>query len=69
MQSFHRVLTSLALFLGILSISAQERNRARLTLQQGDPIPSVQGFDEQGKAFPLSKLRGSHTVIVFGCLT
>ncbi len=37
---------------------------------QGEALPDVAGFDEEGNAFPLQqKLKGRHGVIVFGCLT
>lgn len=37
---------------------------------QGEALPDVSGFDEEGNAFPLQqKLKGRHGVIVFGCLT
>ncbi len=36
----------------------------------GELIPDVIGYDEQGEPFPLrARLRGSYTVLVFGCLT
>ena len=55
---------------------AQQRKRpdTETFLQQsprvGEPIPDVTGYDEQGEPFPLrARLRGSYTVLVFGCLT
>lgn len=37
---------------------------------QGETLPDISGFDEEGNAFPLrQKLKGRHGVIVFGCLT
>lgn len=35
----------------------------------GKSLPDVGGFDADGKPFKLSRLKGSHAVIVFGCLT
>ena len=35
----------------------------------GATIEDVSAFDENGDAFKLSKTRGKHTVLVFGCLT
>lgn len=35
----------------------------------GQAVPDVAGYDEQGERFELSRLKGKHTVIVFGCLT
>lgn len=38
-------------------------------LKVGSPAPDVTLYDAGGKDFSLSSLRGSHAVIVFGCLT
>ena len=35
----------------------------------GTMLPDVSVYDEQGKRFSTSSLRGSYTVLVFGCLT
>lgn len=35
----------------------------------GSVLPDVSAFDEQGKPFSTKSLRGSYTVLVFGCLT
>ncbi|HVL12818.1 MAG TPA: hypothetical protein VM529_09640 [Gemmata sp.] len=35
----------------------------------GDTLPDVTVFSPDGKEVKLSNLRGSHAVIVFGCLT
>ncbi len=35
----------------------------------GTMLPDVNAFDEQGKEFSTASLRGSYTVLVFGCLT
>jgi cytochrome oxidase Cu insertion factor (SCO1/SenC/PrrC family) len=35
----------------------------------GEPAPDVEAYDAEGTPFPLSSLKGSHTVLVFGCLT
>lgn len=35
----------------------------------GTMLPAVTVFDEQGKPFSTARLRGSYTVVVFGCLT
>ena len=38
--------------------------------QAGSLIPEISVVDAQGESFPLrEKLKGRHTVIVFGCLT
>lgn len=54
--------------------AAQEANKADDAFTQrsprvGEPIPDLVAFDADGKPFPLSKLRGNYTVLVFGCLT
>ena len=35
----------------------------------GSKLPEIAAFDASGKPFRLSSLKGSHTVLVFGCLT
>jgi len=35
----------------------------------GDPMPDLSAYDEDGARFELSSLKGSYTVLVFGCLT
>lgn len=35
----------------------------------GAMLPSLKVVDEQGKVFSTDTLRGSYTVLVFGCLT
>ncbi|MGI9473303.1 MAG: hypothetical protein ACR2NZ_17305 [Rubripirellula sp.] len=37
--------------------------------QSGTMFPSLNVVDEQGQAFSTDTLRGSYTVLVFGCLT
>ncbi len=37
--------------------------------QIGEALPNVTCFDEDGKGFNLADLKGSYSVIVFGCLT
>lgn len=41
----------------------------RAGLKVGSPIPDVTVFDAEGKELSLNALRGSHAVLVFGCLT
>ena len=41
----------------------------RSGLKVGGPAPDVTVYDAEGKDFSLSSLRGSHAVLVFGCLT
>ena len=35
----------------------------------GTPLPQLSIYDWQGKPFRLEELRGSWTVLIFGCLT
>jgi cytochrome oxidase Cu insertion factor (SCO1/SenC/PrrC family) len=35
----------------------------------GTMLPTVTAIDEQGEKFSTASLRGSYTVLVFGCLT
>ena len=35
----------------------------------GEALPDLSLFDADGEPFLLSSLKGSHTVLVFGCLT
>jgi cytochrome oxidase Cu insertion factor (SCO1/SenC/PrrC family) len=35
----------------------------------GEALPDVTVYDDAGTEFPLSRLWGKHTVLVFGCLT
>ena len=37
--------------------------------QPGTFLPIVRAVDEQGSDFSTASLRGSYTVLVFGCLT
>ncbi|MFQ5741116.1 MAG: hypothetical protein ACE5JX_19105 [Acidobacteriota bacterium] len=37
--------------------------------QVGEPLPDVTVLDSRGQPFPLRNLKGSYTVLVFGCLT
>jgi len=35
----------------------------------GEPLPDISVYAEDGTPFPLRRLKGKHTVLVFGCLT
>lgn len=41
----------------------------RAGLKVGSPAPDVTVYDAEGKELSLNALRGSHAVLVFGCLT
>ena len=43
--------------------------RPRLHLEKGDALPDVQLYTGEGEEFRTTQLKGSHTVLVFGCLT
>ena len=36
---------------------------------RGTMLPNTSAYDEQGEKFSTAELRGSYTVLVFGCLT
>lgn len=38
-------------------------------LKTGQQLPELTIFDEHGEEFPLGRLRGKYSVLVFGCLT
>jgi len=44
-------------------------NFERTAPKVGEALPDVTGYDAEGKEFKLSRLKGSYTVLVFGCLT
>lgn len=41
----------------------------RSGIREGMQMPAVKVFDDQGKEFNTSSLKGSYTVLTFGCLT
>ncbi len=41
----------------------------RLHLARGDTLPDVTLYTGEGEEFRTASLKGSHTVLVFGCLT
>ena len=49
------------------------RSRLRAAFSRGPAVgsklPDIAAYDAAGKPFRLSSLKGSHTVLVFGCLT
>ena len=49
--------------------SSRARPRPRLLLARGDTLPDVTLYTGEGEEFRTTRLRGSHTVLVFGCLT
>lgn len=48
--------------------NARAAGRSRLP-EKGTQLPIVKAVDDQGQEFSTASLRGSHTVLVFGCLT
>ena len=72
-----RVVLVLAVLFPAAVLQAQpsrgrQRPRPRVQFRlpkPGTPLPKLTVYDEQGKPVPLQSLRGSWTVLVFGCLT
>jgi cytochrome oxidase Cu insertion factor (SCO1/SenC/PrrC family) len=69
MTSASRLLSVLAFAAIGTCLNAQGRDRGPLPLEPGDSIPAVSGYSAEGKAFPLEDLKGSYSVVAFGCLT
>jgi len=44
-------------------------NFERTAPKVGEALPDATGYDAEGKEFKLSRLKGSYSVLVFGCLT
>ena len=44
-------------------------NFERTAPKVGEALPDASGYDAEGKEFRLSSLKGSYSVLVFGCLT
>ena len=44
-------------------------NFERTAPQVGEALPDATGYDAEGREFKLSRLKGSYSVFVFGCLT
>ncbi len=44
-------------------------DRGQSLMPAGTELPIVKAFDEQGLEFSTESLKGSYTVLVFGCLT
>ncbi len=42
---------------------------AQAGLKLGMRLPDVRVYDDRGREFKLSSLKGEHVVVVFGCLT
>lgn len=51
------------------SLKSREREFMKLPPQVGQPLPRVDVLDIHGKPFSTGDLRGSYTVLTFGCLT
>ncbi len=49
--------------------SSPQRPGPRLHLEKGDTLPDVKLYTGEGEEFRTTQLKGSHTVLVFGCLT
>lgn len=44
-------------------------NFERTAPKVGEALPDATGYDAKGREFKLSRLKGSYSVLVFGCLT
>ncbi|MEM7478941.1 MAG: hypothetical protein AAF483_28495 [Planctomycetota bacterium] len=66
-----RRVAALALILAATTpLFAQPGGRGNSSLPlQGKSLPQVKAFDEDGQVFSTASLKGSYTVLVFGCLT
>jgi hypothetical protein len=51
------------------SLKSREREFMEEAPVVGDPLPSVEIFDVNGKRFSTDEIRGHYTVLTFGCLT
>jgi cytochrome oxidase Cu insertion factor (SCO1/SenC/PrrC family) len=60
------VLLMVLLITSVVPVYAQ---RSSLPITVGSTLPNLTLLDEEGKEFSLASLRGSHAVIIFGCLT
>lgn len=56
-------------FGGLTVAEGQGRGGRGTGLEVGAPLPDLAVYDAAGKPFQLSQLKGSYTVLVFGCLT
>jgi len=53
-----------------LNVNAQPRGGSDAPLLKiGSKLPDVKLYDDAGKEFSTTSLRGNYTVLVFGCLT
>lgn len=69
----HRRVAALTVWLfGLIAliapVLAQPGRGGSLSLE-GRQLPVVKAFDETGQVFTTASLKGSYTVLVFGCLT
>ncbi len=64
------LLTTCSLQSVVLGQDRERRGSSENMPKVGSLIPNVSAFDSEGRNFALrEKLKGRHTVIVFGCLT
>lgn len=47
----------------------QDQNFVETSPKIGEMVPDVKAFDAKGKEISLHQFKGSHTILVFGCLT
>ena len=59
------ILFAVTLLFGSVAVAQRGGGLPRV----GSELPDVVVYDENGREFSLSKLRGEYAVLVFGCLT
>lgn len=71
MNSASRIMAScfVVVVATIPTASAQRGGFGRGLPQSGTFMPKVDVYDDAGQVFSTAKLKGSYTVLVFGCLT
>jgi cytochrome oxidase Cu insertion factor (SCO1/SenC/PrrC family) len=69
-QSSITQLLACLLSVSLISPAFAQQGAGRTQLPElGTMLPVVKAFDDQGNEFSTASLRGSYTVLVFGCLT
>jgi len=61
--------TAILFSITLLSGSVATAQRGGRLPAPGSPLPDVVVYDEDGREFSLTDLRGEYAVLVFGCLT
>ena len=70
LRSRTSLLIASLLSVSLISPAFAQRGPGRAQLPAvGTMLPVVKAVDDQGNEFSTASLRGSHSVLVFGCLT